>query len=178
MTTTNASSYAVLSAGKTIVGEIFGGALPLIVTGAFTTGFVSMLSVGNLTGRVGWGAASDYFGRRKTFMAAWGLGIPMYLVRIYFTCWGLNSKSCCIRRGVPTLTHIRQGIPLSIHMVTDNPSPVALGLFCTCAVVNASIFGATAAVVPAYLADLMGPKVRGPWLVIGPAYMLAHCTVF
>jgi hypothetical protein len=44
-------------------------------------------------------------------------------------------------------------------MVTDNPTPLALALFCSCAVINVSIFGATAAVLPAYLSDLMGNKV-------------------
>jgi MFS family permease len=83
MAATNASSYAVMSAGKTIVGEIFAGPLPYIVTGAFTTAFVSMLSFGNLSGRVAWGALSDRIGRPRTFTLAWGLGVPMYLVGWY-----------------------------------------------------------------------------------------------
>lgn len=74
-----------------MISEIFAGPLPHIVTGAFTTTFVSMLSLANLSGRVGWGAISDILGRKRTFTLAWGLGVPMYLVRV-FSLFRLSSK--------------------------------------------------------------------------------------
>lgn len=58
-----------------------------------------------------------------------------------------------------------QGIPLSVHMVMADPSATALALFVTCTCVNMSVFGATAAVTPAYVGDLMGTKVSVKFII-------------
>jgi hypothetical protein len=58
----------LLSVAKPMMSEVFSSALPLIVTSAFATKFVLMLSAGNLGGRLGWAAVSDMIGRRSTFL--------------------------------------------------------------------------------------------------------------
>lgn len=110
-------------------------ALPELVTLSFAATFVSMLSAANLGGRVGWAALSDKIGRKKMFTLAWGLGIPAYML-----------------------------IPYSIEMVNNNPAAAGaagLGLFVACTCANMTSFGATAATIPAYAADLFGTKYVG-----------------
>ena len=62
-----------------MMSEVFNTALPAIVTSAFASKFVLMLSGGNLGGRIGWAAVSDYIGRRKTFMIFTFASVPLYL---------------------------------------------------------------------------------------------------
>ena len=38
-----------------------------------------MISVANMTGRLGWASASDYLGRKATFTLFFGAGLPLYL---------------------------------------------------------------------------------------------------
>lgn len=76
---------ALISSSKLMMTEIFAGAMPLIVTSAFATTFTAAVGAANAAGRLGWAVASDWLGRRRTFMI-YALGIP-------------------VMAGVPYLTH-------------------------------------------------------------------------
>ena len=67
---------ALLSSSRPMLTDIFAGVAPEIVTPAFATGYVSALGVGMALGRLGWSAASDVLGRRRTY-ALFGAGIPI-----------------------------------------------------------------------------------------------------
>ncbi|BDD83325.1 MFS transporter [Tsukamurella pulmonis] len=49
------------------------------VTATVAAGFVGLLSVANMAGRLGWSTASDYIGRKPTYMIYLGVGILLYL---------------------------------------------------------------------------------------------------
>ncbi|BDH56206.1 OFA family MFS transporter [Tsukamurella sp. PLM1] len=49
------------------------------VTATVAAGFVGLLSVANMAGRFGWSTASDYLGRKRTYMVYLGVGILLYL---------------------------------------------------------------------------------------------------
>ena len=57
----------MLGVAKTMMSEIFGSALPEIVTSRFAATFVLMISVFNMLGRFFWASASDYLGRKTTY---------------------------------------------------------------------------------------------------------------
>merc|ERR1712196_209935 len=105
--------------------EIFGSALPGVVTAAFATTFVSMMSVGNLSGRIFWGSVSDKIGRKNAFYWIWGLPMIFYCT-----------------------------IPWSAHAVAEGGGVLPLAVFYTSTLGIMSCFGATAATVPAYVNDL------------------------
>lgn len=113
---------------------------------------------GNLAGRLGWAAVSDKIGRRTTF-------------------------NCFTFGAVP----IFAALPYCIEQVVMNPTgpmaPVYLGVFCASTVTAISIMGGTFAVLPAYEADLYGPKyvqaIHGRFLlaatvstIVGPSLLL------
>lgn len=79
------AGVTVMSCAKNIMTDVFGSALPHIVTGTFAAGYVAALSGVNMLGRLGWAAGSDYLGRKNTYFV-FGLGIP-------------------IMAGLPTLTN-------------------------------------------------------------------------
>lgn len=72
------AGMALISSAKTMVGEVFGVAMPAIVTAGFCTSYVAALSASNATGRIGWSMASDYLGRKNTY-GLFALGIPLVL---------------------------------------------------------------------------------------------------
>ena len=113
---------------------------------------------GNLAGRLGWAAVSDKIGRRATF-------------------------NCFTFGAVPLFA----SLPFCIEQVVLNPNssmaPVYLGVFCASTVAAISIMGGTFAVLPAYEAELYGPKyvqaIHGRFLVaasvstiVGPTILL------
>merc|ERR1711936_1132382 len=87
-------------------------------------------------GRIGWAAISDKIGRRNTFH-----------------CYTLGS--------IP----IFGCLPFLINECVTNPTgplaPYYLGSFCVSSVAAITILGGTFAVLPAYEADLYGPKYVG-----------------
>merc|ERR1719427_981931 len=116
------------------------------------------MAAGNLGGRIGWAAISDKIGRRNTFH-----------------CYTLGS--------IP----IFGCLPFLINECVTNPSgplaPFYLGAFCFSSVAAVSILGGTFAVLPAYEADLYGPKyvgaIHGRFLlaatvstIVGPGLLL------
>ena len=70
------AGVTMMACAKTIMSDVFGAALPTIVTGSFAAGYVAALSGVNMAGRLGWAAASDYLGRKNTYFV-FGLGIPI-----------------------------------------------------------------------------------------------------
>eukprot|EP00041_Stephanoeca_diplocostata_P023138 m.562694 g.562694 ORF g.562694 m.562694 type:complete len:697 (+) comp22224_c0_seq5:226-2316(+) len=125
------AGMTVLSSAKTMMGDVFAAGLPLVVTGAFTTKYVSSLSAANSVGRLGWSAFSDYLGRKNTYFL-FGCGLP-----------------------------VAATIPFITESFAENPSMIALyGVyFGTLAMV--SFYGGLFATLPAYLADIFGSHNAG-----------------
>jgi hypothetical protein len=124
-----------------MMSECF-SSLPGIVTPAFVAGYVSLLSAGNLSGRIGWTTLSDSIGRRMG-------GDPFYgRRRAYALMWG----------SAPLLYG---GTLWSIHSCAAEPSALALGVFTASTMAIISSFGGSAAMRPALCGDLFGMKHVG-----------------
>jgi MFS family permease len=70
------AGIGVLGQASPMIQEIFAGR----VTPAAAAGFVGLLSLFNMGGRFVWASASDYLGRRNTYMVFFVLGIVLYSV--------------------------------------------------------------------------------------------------
>jgi MFS family permease len=125
---------SIISSAKTIVNEIFSTALPLIVTGGFAASFVALLSASNMTGRLGWAFLSDYTGRKNAYYI-FASAIPLVLT-----------------------------IPILTSMVSSNPSPLPLALFCANSFILVTLYGGVMSILPAYIADVFGPKYVSVYL--------------
>ncbi len=68
------AGIGVLGMASPMIQEIFGGR----VAPAAAAGFVGLLSLFNMGGRFVWATASDYMGRRNTYMVFFLLGILLY----------------------------------------------------------------------------------------------------
>ncbi len=84
------AGIGVLGQASPMIQEIFNGR----VTAAAAAGFVGLISLFNMAGRIFWASTSDYLGRRNTYMIFFLLGIVLY-------------------SSVPTLGHIGS-IPLFV----------------------------------------------------------------
>merc|ERR1711963_372378 len=148
----------LMSVAKPMISEVFTSAMPSVVTASFASSYLLAMAGGNLAGRLGWASVSDKIGRRATF-----------------NCFTFGS--------VP----IFAALPFCIEQVVMNPTgamaPVYLGVFCASTVAAISIMGGTFAVLPAYEAELYGPKyvqaIHGRFLVaasvstiVGPTILL------
>ncbi len=146
----------LIAVAKPMVSEIFSAALPAVVTPSFASAYLLALAGGNLFGRLLWAAASDKIGRRNMFhIFAVGNAVTF--------------------AAMPTLIE---------GAVTSSPSSsLYLGAFCASSVATLSVMGGTYACMPAYEADLWGPKyvqaIHGYFLVapsvatiVGPAVLL------
>eukprot|EP01039_Chlorochromonas_danica_P002119 gene2119-2313_t len=122
----------LFSVAKPMMSEIFSSALPAVVTSAFASSFVLMLSSGNLGGRLGWAYISDKIGRRKTFQLITLGSIPLYL-------------------SIPTL----------VDSVITSGSAAPLYAFCAVTTTAICGMGGVYAVLPAYEADIFGTKFVG-----------------
>ena len=125
------TGVTVISCAKTLMNDIFGSALPLIVTGGFAATYVAALSGSNMIGRLGWANLSDFTGRKNMYYL-FGLGVPI-----------------CI--AIPTLT----------NMVVTHPGVTPLVAFYGSTALLVSFYGGTFSVLPAYIADIFGPKHCG-----------------
>lgn len=132
MACVSTAGMAVVSVAKTMMSEIFGAALPLVVTGAFASSYVGALSAANLAGRVGWASASDYLGRKNTFSLFACASLPAYLL-----------------------------IPYCVENVTSAGGVTPLVLFYGSTMLIFSVFGGNYATMPAYEADVFGAKEVG-----------------
>ena len=68
------AGIGVLGQASPMIQEIFSGR----VTAAAAAGFVGLLSLFNMVGRFVWASASDYIGRKNTYMVFFALGIVLY----------------------------------------------------------------------------------------------------
>merc|ERR1719422_1397659 len=127
----------IMSVAKPMIQSVFADAMPALVTTSFASAYLMSLAAGNLGGRLGWAAISDKIGRRNTFHIYTLGAIPLF-----------------------------GSLPFLIDQCVSNPNgPLAqvyLTMFCASTVAAISILGGTFAVLPAYEADLYGPKYVGP----------------
>ncbi len=84
------AGIGVLGQASPMIQEIFSGR----VSASAAAGFVGLLSLFNMGGRFVWASASDYIGRKNTYLVFFGLGILLY-------------------SAVPTLGHVGS-IPLFV----------------------------------------------------------------
>merc|ERR1719308_142977 len=126
----------LMSVAKPMIQSVFADSMPALATTAFASAYLMSLAAGNVGGRLAWAAISDKIGRRKTFHIYTLGSVPI------FGC-----------------------LPYLINQCVSNPigslAPVYLAAFCGSTVAAISILGGTFAVLPAYEADLYGPKYVG-----------------
>merc|ERR1719348_2612283 len=145
-----------MAVAKPMIQSVFADAMPALVTASFASAY--LMSLANLGGRLGWAAISDKIGRRNTFHIYTLGSIPIF-----------------------------GSLPYLIEQCVSNPTgtlaPAYLAAFCGSTVAAISILGGTFAVLPAYEADLYGPKyvgaIHGRFLlaatvstIIGPGLLL------
>jgi hypothetical protein len=121
------AGMAFVSVAKTLMGDIFGVALPLVVTAAFATTYVSAVSAANLSGRLLWAATSDAIGCKRMFQIFTLASVPLYLL-----------------------------VPMCVDYVVANPSTMPLIVFYVSTMLTFSMFGGIYSVAPSYQANLFG----------------------
>lgn len=148
----------LMSVAKPMISEVFTSSMPSLVTASFASSYLLAMAGGNLAGRLGWAAVSDKIGRKATFNIFTLGAVPIFA-----------------------------SLPYCIEQVVMDPNgpmaPIYLGVFCASTVTAISIMGGTFAVLPAYEADLYGPKyvqaIHGRFLlsatvstIVGPTLLL------
>ena len=126
------AGIGVLGVAKTMMGEIFGTTLPLVVTSSFAATFVLMMSVFNMVGRFAWSTVSDYLGRQRVYAIFFALGAALYA-----------------------------SIPFIATAQSKAPSVQWLVAFYAVTMVIFTMYGGGFAAIPAYLSDLFGTKFVG-----------------
>ena len=126
------AGIGVLGVAKDMMQDLFGAALPTVVTGTFATTFVLMISVFNMAGRFFWASVSDHLGRQRTYTAFFVLGILLYAA-----------------------------IPFVAAAGSRTPAVGWLALFYAVTMVIFTLYGGGFATIPAYLADLFGARYVG-----------------
>jgi MFS family permease len=69
------AGIGVLGQASVMIQETFGGA----ITAAAAAGFVGLLSIFNMFGRIIWASTSDYIGRKATYFTFFALGAALYV---------------------------------------------------------------------------------------------------
>ena len=142
------AGVTIISAAKTIMSDVFGGAYPSIVTGAFAATFVMGLAGANMMGRLTWGPLSDKLGRKvhrsNIFLFFFFSNL---LCQLTYAIFGLSIPLCA---AIPTITGL-----------TSAASTAPLVAFIGSMVMIVSFYGAVFAVLPAYVADTFGQKYMG-----------------
>lgn len=126
------AGIGVLGVAKTMMTEIFGTALPSIVTSTFAATFVLMTSVFNMIGRFFWASVSDSIGRRNTYFIFFGAGALLYC-----------------------------SIPWIAWQVSESATWIWLAAFYAVSMLIFTMYGGGFATIPAYLADLFGTQNVG-----------------
>ena len=126
------AGIGVLSVARNMMTEIFGDALPHIVTGGFAATYVGAISVFNMLGRFFWASTSDYLGRKTTYNIFFILGLLLYLI-----------------------------IPLLAWLAGINFAILWLVLFYAVTMLIFTLYGGGFATIPAYLADVFGTRHVG-----------------
>lgn len=70
------AGIGILEDAKPMIMDFF----PDTVTEATATGFVGLLALANMSGRLGWSSLSDAIGRRRTYVMYLGVGATLYAV--------------------------------------------------------------------------------------------------
>jgi len=146
----------LMSVAKPMISEVFTSSMPALVTAAFASSYLMAMASGNLAGRLGWAAVSDSIGRKTTFNIFTLGAIPIFA-----------------------------SLPYCIEQVVTNPTgpnaPLYLAAFCASTVTAISIMGGVFAVLPAYEADLYGPKyvqaIHGRFLLAATVSTIAGPTL-
>jgi MFS family permease len=68
------AGIGVLGQASLMIQEMFGDKISVVAA----TGFVGLLSLFNMGGRIAWASASDYLGRRNTYMIFFAVGALLY----------------------------------------------------------------------------------------------------
>ncbi|MBL1319493.1 MAG: OFA family MFS transporter [Methylophaga sp.] len=126
------AGIGVISVAKTMMKDIFGGALPDVVNLEFAATYVLMISAFNMAGRFFWASTSDYIGRKTTYYIFFGLGALLYA-----------------------------SIPFAAQAVSVAPSITWLVMFYAATMLIFTMYGGAFATIPAYLADIFGTKYVG-----------------
>ncbi|MFW5450709.1 MAG: OFA family MFS transporter [Methylophagaceae bacterium] len=126
------AGIGVISVAKTMMKDIFGGALPGTVNLEFAATYVLMISAFNMVGRFFWASTSDYIGRKNTYYIFFGLGAILYA-----------------------------SIPFAAQAVSVAPSITWLVMFYAATMLIFTMYGGAFATIPAYLADIFGTKYVG-----------------
>ncbi len=128
------AGIGVIGVAKTMIGEIFGSALPAFVDaeGSFAATYVLMISVFNMGGRFFWASMSDYIGRKNTYHCFFVIGTLLYL-----------------------------SIPFAASAVSASPATIWLVIFYAATMLIFTMYGGGFATIPAYLADIFGTKFVG-----------------
>lgn len=121
------AGIGVIGVAKTMMSEIFGSVMPLVVTASFASTYVLMISVFNMIGRFLWASASDFIGRKATYMCFFILGTLLYL-----------------------------SIPFFANGAAAKPAMIYLLGFYAATMIIFSMYGGGFATIPAYLADIFG----------------------
>ncbi len=126
------AGIGMLGVAKDLMQDLFGTALPTVVTGRFATTFVLMIGVFNMAGRFFWASASDRLGRQRTYTIFFVGGIALYL-----------------------------SIPFIAAASSRDPAIGWLVLFYGVAMIIFTMYGGGFATIPAYLSDLFGTRFVG-----------------
>lgn len=126
------AGIGVLAVAKTMMTEIFGTTLPGIVDLKFAATYVLMISLFNMLGRFFWASASDYIGRKNTYLIFFALGIGLYC-----------------------------SIPFFAQQVSADPAVTWLVGFYAATMLIFTMYGGGFATIPAYLADIFGTRYVG-----------------
>ncbi|MGI9121425.1 MAG: L-lactate MFS transporter, partial [Rubrobacter sp.] len=73
------AGIGLLEQASPMIQDYFTGIAP-----AAAAGFVGLLSLANMAGRIGWSSTSDYVGRKPTYMMYLGVGALLYFVLASF----------------------------------------------------------------------------------------------
>jgi MFS family permease len=68
------AGIGVLGQASPMIQEVFRGR----VSASAAAGFVGLLSLANIGGRIGWASLSDYLGRKRTYFVFFALGTVLY----------------------------------------------------------------------------------------------------
>jgi MFS family permease len=73
------AGIGLLEQASPMIQDYFSG-----ITPAAAAGFVGLLSLANMAGRIGWSSTSDYIGRKPTYIMYLGVGAVLYFVLAAF----------------------------------------------------------------------------------------------
>jgi MFS family permease len=127
------AGLAFISCAKNIMTEIFQPSMPNLVTGAFAGAFVGAISFFNMSGRLGLAIASDWLGRKNTYLIFGVVGVPAAL-------------------SLPQITAL---------VSAGGAGAAPLYYFCATTMTIIILYGGLLAVLPAYIADVFGTKHMG-----------------